>query len=66
MDWIYTSSNVKPNENEYVLCDLGVRYNFAVMKYSKGIFYDEHKDEEYHLGEVKRWSHIGKHCNEQF
>lgn len=66
MDWIYASSNVKPNENEYVLCDLGVRYNFAVMKYSKGIFYDEHEDEEYHLGEVKRWSHIGKHCDEQF
>ena len=66
INWIYATSNEKPNEDEYVLCDLGVKYNFAVMKYYKSIFYDENEDEIYHLGEVKRWAHIGKHCDEQF
>lgn len=66
MDWNYATSSARPDEDEFVLCDLGVRYNFAIMKYQKGIFWDLNEDEYYHLGEVKRWAHIGKHCDEEF
>lgn len=69
MNWIYASQTEKPELGEEVLCDLGKREYFYVLVYSgDGDFYDPlNRTEYYRLGDdVKRWCHIGKHCDEQF
>lgn len=67
MDWIYAGSEIRPKQNEEVLCDLGKDFNFSVMVYDEGIFYDTNIGEYYNIGtDIKRWCHIGKHCDEQF
>lgn len=66
-DWVYASENKRPDEGETVLCDMGKDYEFAVMRYSNGVFFDVNIGEYYNLGnDVKRWFSIGKHYDEQF
>lgn len=66
-NWIYASSDIRPKQGEEVLCDLGKEHHFFVMKYENGTFYDFNNKKNYNLGTgIKRWTHIGKHCDEQF
>lgn len=67
LDWIYANNSLRPEQDEEVLCDMGKDFNFSVMTYSDGLFYDTYIGEYYNLEiDVKRWCHIGKHCDEQF
>lgn len=67
MNWIYASNIEKPKYKEEVLCDLGEAFYFVVLIYDNGNFCDPSNGDCYYPEiNVKRWCHIGKHCDEQF
>ena len=75
MDWIYNHYpyKIKPKVGEQVLCDLGKKHPYIVLKYEGHNQYTVPKQMGdtsitmyYTSTEIKRWCHLPEHCDSQF